>query len=47
MQKFRVAIAQLLVGTDKSVNLQNARNAILSAASGGASLVVLPEIFNG
>ena len=44
--KFRIALIQLLVGADKSVNLSRAANFIREAASKGAQVIVLPECFN-
>eukprot|EP00842_Homolaphlyctis_polyrhiza_P005422 jgi/Hompol1/5881/HPOL_000180-RA len=43
---FRLALVQLLVTSNKQVNLQNARKLVLKAASDGANVVVLPECFN-
>ncbi len=44
--KFRLALIQLLVGTDKPNNLTRAVKSIKEAASNGAQLIVLPECFN-
>ncbi|KAF7728541.1 hypothetical protein EC973_005945 [Apophysomyces ossiformis] len=43
---FKLALLQLKGGADKKANLDNARAKILEAASNGANVVVLPEIFN-
>lgn len=45
-QKIKVALCQLAVGADKQGNLDTARTAIQEAASAGADLVVLPEMWN-
>jgi len=42
----KLAMCQILVGTDKAANLVNARKAVAAAASKGAQLVALPEVFN-
>ncbi|AQL09317.1 Omega-amidase chloroplastic [Zea mays] len=47
LSKFKVALCQLSVTADKSRNIAHARAAIEKAASDGAKLVVLPEIWNG
>ena len=44
--KVKVALLQLPVGEDKSLNIANARAAIEDAAKDGAALVVLPEMWN-
>ena len=44
--KVKVALLQLPVGEDKSLNIANARAAIEDAAREGAALVVLPEMWN-
>ena len=44
---FRMAMCQMLVGTDKDANIATARRSIETAVSQGAKLVVLPEIWNG
>ena len=44
--KVKVALLQLPVGEDKSLNIANARAAIEDAARDGAALVVLPEMWN-
>ncbi|CAG8602884.1 7272_t:CDS:10 [Acaulospora morrowiae] len=44
--KFKISCIQLAVSSDKSLNLQNAKNKILEASKNGAKLVVLPECFN-
>ena len=43
----RLGLCQLMVGTDKAANVSNARKAVREAASRGATLVALPEIWNG
>ncbi|TVY21645.1 Hydrolase [Lachnellula arida] len=42
----KLALIQLASGADKSVNLSHARDKVLSAASAGANIIVLPECFN-
>lgn len=42
----KVALCQLAVSTDKAANLDTARAAINDAASAGAELVILPEMWN-
>ena len=42
----RLALIQLAVGANKSVNLKNAQAAIQKACSKGVNLVALPEVFN-
>ena len=42
----RVALCQLPVVEDKTVNIETAKKAIASAAANGAELVVLPEVWN-
>jgi hypothetical protein len=42
----RVALCQVLVGTDKVANLATAVAAIATAASNKANIVALPECFN-
>jgi hypothetical protein len=44
--QFKLALCQLKVTSDKSVNILEARNAIQEAAKKGAQLVVLPEMWN-
>eukprot|EP01128_Nolandella_sp_AFSM9_P009016 TRINITY_DN5657_c0_g1_i1.p1 TRINITY_DN5657_c0_g1~~TRINITY_DN5657_c0_g1_i1.p1 ORF type:complete len:292 (-),score=68.60 TRINITY_DN5657_c0_g1_i1:87-926(-) len=43
---FKFASIQLAVGSDKAVNLQRARESVLSASLAGAKMVMLPECFN-
>eukprot|EP00514_Thraustochytrium_sp_LLF1b_P001094 CAMPEP_0184508818 /NCGR_PEP_ID=MMETSP0198_2-20121128/957_1 /TAXON_ID=1112570 /ORGANISM="Thraustochytrium sp., Strain LLF1b" /LENGTH=291 /DNA_ID=CAMNT_0026898615 /DNA_START=5 /DNA_END=880 /DNA_ORIENTATION=- len=43
---FKLAMCQILVGTDKAINLAAARTAIKEAAAKGAQMVALPECFN-
>jgi len=45
-KKFRLALVQLAVGSDKSANLKNATKLIEDAAKAGAKVVGLPECFN-
>ncbi|PWZ57741.1 Omega-amidase, chloroplastic [Zea mays] len=47
LSKFKVALCQLSVTADKNRNIAHARAAIEKAASEGAKLVLLPEIWNG
>jgi len=42
---FRIALCQLLIGTDKASNLAHAAEMVTAAASKGAQVVVLPECF--
>ena len=42
----KAALCQLKVTSDKSANIIEAKNAIKEAASNGAKLVVLPEMWN-
>ncbi|XP_059633193.1 omega-amidase, chloroplastic-like isoform X5 [Cornus florida] len=44
--KFKIALCQLSVTTDKERNIVHARKAIEEAAEKGSQLVVLPEIWN-
>ncbi|KAA8541649.1 hypothetical protein F0562_022801 [Nyssa sinensis] len=44
--KFKIGLCQLSVTSDKNINLVRARNSIEVAAKQGASLVVLPEMWN-
>nr|XP_016514375.1 PREDICTED: omega-amidase, chloroplastic-like isoform X2 [Nicotiana tabacum] len=44
--QFKIGICQLKVTTEKSVNILNARNLIQVAAEQGASLILLPEMWN-
>jgi len=44
--KFVVAAVQMLASSDKEANLKSAEAGIRSAASGGARVVALPEVFN-
>lgn len=46
MKDFKLAVCQTSVTSDKERNIYNAENMIRRAASNGADLVVLPEIFN-
>ncbi|XP_011310380.1 omega-amidase NIT2 [Fopius arisanus] len=46
MSSFRLALAQLSVGTDKSSNIDNAVSHINQAKKQEADVVVLPECFN-
>lgn len=42
----RLAICQMLIGSDKSANLAHAGQLVAEAAQNGAQIVVLPEIFS-
>ena len=42
----RVAVVQMLVGSDKATNLKNAERLVNQACDGHADVVVLPEIWN-
>lgn len=44
-RKFRIGLCQLLSRTDKEENMQRAEAMVREAAAGGASVVVLPEVF--
>ncbi|MCO5558715.1 hypothetical protein L7F22_012301 [Adiantum nelumboides] len=44
--KFKVALCQLAVTSDKAQNIAHAREKIESAADEGAKLIILPEIWN-
>ncbi|NPV27405.1 MAG: carbon-nitrogen hydrolase family protein [Firmicutes bacterium] len=44
--KFKLAVCQLTVVDDKTVNLKQARAMIKAAAQTGGQVVVLPEMFN-
>ncbi|XAR67590.1 Omega-amidase [Bertholletia excelsa] len=44
--KFKIGLCQLSVTSDKNINLAHARSSIAGAAKQGASLVVLPEMWN-
>jgi omega-amidase len=44
--KLKLAMCQMLVGTDKAANLATAARAVRDAAAAGAQLVALPECFN-
>ncbi|KAL3702463.1 hypothetical protein R1sor_020485 [Riccia sorocarpa] len=44
--KYKLALCQLSVTADKAANIAHARQAIEAAASEGAKLVVLPEMWN-
>jgi omega-amidase len=46
MGKFKIAVCQMQVVDDKDKNVKKAVNMLEQAAKGGASLVVLPEMFN-
>ncbi|XP_053310905.1 omega-amidase NIT2 [Spea bombifrons] len=46
MAKFRIALVQLLVTSDKSDNLKRAYRLVKDAAQRGAQIVALPECFN-
>ena len=45
-QTLRVAVVQMLVGSDKATNLKNAERLVNQACDGHADVVVLPEIWN-
>lgn len=42
----KIALIQMLISNNKSINLKNARKKIESAASKGANIICLPEMFN-
>lgn len=44
--KLRIGLCQIMVGSDKTKNVQAARAAVAEAAGKGATLVTLPECFN-
>ncbi|XP_057768193.1 omega-amidase, chloroplastic-like isoform X2 [Salvia miltiorrhiza] len=44
--KFKIALCQLAVTTDKEKNIAHARQVIEDAAAKGAQLILLPEIWN-
>lgn len=46
MNKVRIGLCQLLVGSDKAKNLANAALMVNKAAEAGAKIVMLPECFN-
>ncbi|MHB8076105.1 carbon-nitrogen hydrolase family protein [Desulfosporosinus fructosivorans] len=46
MTTLKIALCQMLITDDKQANLKQAAGKIQEAASGGAQLVVLPEMFN-
>ncbi|KAK8465427.1 hypothetical protein PHAVU_009G081000 [Phaseolus vulgaris] len=46
LSKFKIGLCQLSVTPDKGRNIAHARTAIQDAASKGAQLVLLPEIWN-
>ncbi|XP_027355047.1 omega-amidase, chloroplastic [Abrus precatorius] len=46
LTKFKIGLCQLSVTPDKDRNIDHARNSIRDAASKGAHLVLLPEIWN-
>ena len=43
-ETLRVAVVQMLVGSDKATNLKNAERLVHQACDGHADVVVLPEI---
>lgn len=43
---FKLALIQLKVTANKSLNLSNATAKVLTAAQNGANIIVLPECFN-
>lgn len=45
-KKFVIGLCQILVGSDKAVNLTVAKAAIANAVKQGAQIVALPECFN-
>lgn len=44
MMRMKVGVVQMLVGREKSINLQNAIERISEAAHHGAKLVILPVL---
>ena len=44
--EIKLALIQLLVGNEKSINLKKTADFIKEAAVNGAQLVILPEYFN-
>ncbi|KAK9475092.1 carbon-nitrogen hydrolase [Dipodascopsis tothii] len=45
-KNLKVALIQLAAGADKAKNLSRVKSHVLTAASNGAQLIVLPECFN-
>lgn len=46
IDKLRIALCQIKVGTDKLTNIDRAKEKIIEAKKGGADLIVLPECWN-
>ena len=44
-RQFRLGVCQLMSRTDKEENMKRAEEMVREAAAGGASVVVLPEVF--
>ena len=44
-RQFRIGLCQLESRTDKEENMKRAEEMVREAAAGGASVVVLPEVF--
>ena len=44
-RQFRLGICQLMSGVDKEENMKKAEAMVREAAAGGASVVMLPEVF--
>lgn len=44
-QKFKLALCQIKTGADKQANLRKAAEMVRTAASGGAQVIMLPEMF--
>jgi N-carbamoylputrescine amidase len=47
MRKVKVAAIQMSMGADKTANIQKAKNLLRDAATSGAQIILLPELFEG